>query len=93
MGIVILGAPWTDALMDRIEAIGVPHPKWFVAPFTVREIAESLKLSRGVITRLFENEPGIVVWGNPERMHKRKYRTFRVPRSVYERVLRRITKR
>ena len=37
------------------------------------------------VTRLFENEPGILVLegGGP----KRKYRSLRIPKHVYERVI------
>lgn len=60
---------------------------------TVREVAAILKLSRMSVTRLFENEPGVIVIGSPERMHKRKYRSIRIPHHVYERVIGQLTVR
>jgi hypothetical protein len=44
--------------------------------------------SRRTLLRWFENEPGVVLLlGNPETMHKRRYRTFRIPRAVFHRVI------
>jgi hypothetical protein len=40
---------------------------------------------------MFEREPGVLVIARPEAMHKRKYRSIRIPHHVYERVVRRIT--
>ena len=45
-------------------------------------------LSRRTVIRMFEKEPGvIVVLDNPETLHKRRYRTIRIPRAVYRRVV------
>lgn len=60
-------------------------------PYSVGEVAKLTGLSRQTITSLFENEPGVLVINRPEEKHKRRYRTIRIPRSVYERVLYRIT--
>lgn len=35
---------------------------------------------------MLEREPGVLVLNRPERMHKRPYRTIKIPRAVYERV-------
>jgi predicted DNA-binding transcriptional regulator AlpA len=59
--------------------------------FTVREIAQMTGLSRQTITRMFEHEKGVIVLSRPEAMHKRSYRTIRIPRAVYERVISRLT--
>ena len=55
--------------------------------FSVAEIAEIWQLSRDAVTRLFQNEPGVLVLGdtNPRR-RKRRYLTLRIPQSVLERV-------
>jgi predicted DNA-binding transcriptional regulator AlpA len=60
---------------------------------TVAEIAMLTGLSRQTITRLFEREPGVLILGHPEKLHKRRYRSIRIPRAVYERVVRRLTVR
>jgi hypothetical protein len=59
--------------------------------YTPREIGELLKLSTDKIIRLFEKEPGVMVIENQGKPWKRRYRTFRIPQSVFERVLRRLT--
>ena len=46
------------------------------APYTVADAAKLTGLSRQIITRLFEQEPGVVI---------------RIPRRVIERVMRRHT--
>jgi len=55
--------------------------------YTVAEAAEILKVSTDKVTRMFENEPGVVDLGSPERLHKRQYRVLRIPHSVFNRVL------
>jgi len=55
--------------------------------YTVAEVAGMTGLSRQTITRMFEHETGVIVLSRPERMHKRSYRTIRIPRAVYERVI------
>lgn len=57
---------------------------------TVAEVAELMGLSRQTITRMFEGERGVIVLSRPEGMHKRSYRSIRIPRHVYERVIGRV---
>jgi transcriptional regulator GlxA family with amidase domain len=52
--------------------------------YTVSELAEQWNLSRDTIRRMFENEPGVLVFTRP-RVNKRVYRTLRVPESVARR--------
>lgn len=56
--------------------------------YTVREVATLTGLSPQTITRMFESEPGVLVMSRPEEKHKRRYRSIRIPRAVYERVIR-----
>lgn len=58
--------------------------------FAVNEIAELWAISHDTATRLFSNEPGVVVIKRPARKGKRLYRTLRIPQSVAERVYRRM---
>ncbi|MGB7134229.1 MAG: hypothetical protein WBD46_03015 [Acidobacteriaceae bacterium] len=58
--------------------------------YTVAEVAVLTGFSRQTITRMFECEAGVIVLKRPEAMHKRSYRTIRIPRRVFERVLRRL---
>jgi hypothetical protein len=59
--------------------------------YTVDEVAALTGLSRRTVIRLFEHEPGVIILKRPERMHKRAYRSIRIPRAVYERVAKRLT--
>jgi len=34
------------------------------------------------VRRMFENEEGVLLWGNPETRRKRGYITLRIPESV-----------
>ena len=57
-------------------------------PYTVQEVAALTGFSRDTITRLFENEPGVLILNRPTKNRKRRYRSIRIPRAVYERVVR-----
>ena len=59
--------------------------------YAVREIMELWGLSRRTVTRLFENEPGVLVLGHAETRTKRRHLTLRIPQSVMERVWRKNT--
>jgi hypothetical protein len=55
--------------------------------FSVAELSELWNLSRDSIRRLFENEPGVLVFTGI-RTHKRTYKTLRIPENVALRVYR-----
>jgi len=55
--------------------------------YSVAELAARLKISADKVTRMFEDEPGVIDLGAPEKMHKRRYRILRIPASVVNRVL------
>jgi len=59
--------------------------------FSVAEVAARLKISADTVTRLFENEPGVIDLGAPETLHKRRYRILRIPTSVLNRTLQKRT--
>ena len=54
--------------------------------YSVGEISKLWALSEKTVRRIFQHEPGVIQWGSEERMHKRGYRTFRIPESVLVRV-------
>jgi hypothetical protein len=56
---------------------------------TVSEVAERLRLSLRTTTRLFEDEPGILILQN--QSGRRRYRSIRIPEDVFCRVLRKMT--
>ncbi len=59
--------------------------------FTIQELAGVWSLSASTIRRMFEHEAGTLVF-SLRRPGKRRDRTIRVPRSVAERVYRRLTR-
>lgn len=59
--------------------------------YTVDEVAAKTGFSRQTITAMFENAPGVLVIERPTKMNKRRYRSIRIPRGVYERVIRSIS--
>jgi hypothetical protein len=58
-------------------------------PYTVAEVSRMLAWSPQMITRMFENEPGVVIV--KRQGPKRAYRSIRIPRHVYERVIRKLS--
>jgi hypothetical protein len=60
--------------------------------FSAREIAEIWKLSPKTIQRLFKDEPGVFRVVRPGTGSKREYVTLRIPKSVMERVHKRMTR-
>ena len=61
-------------------------------PYTVAEVSKLTGLSARVVSGLFEEEPGVIVYERPNPRRKRKhYRSIRIPRRVYERVMRRLS--
>jgi transcriptional regulator GlxA family with amidase domain len=66
----LLGQEQADKLLER-------H-------YSVAELAQQWNLSRDTIRRMFEDEPGVVVFKRPKR-NKRIYRTLRIPESVAKR--------
>jgi hypothetical protein len=54
--------------------------------YSVGEISKLWALSEKTVRRIFQDEPGVIQWGSEERLHKRGYRTFRIPESVLVRV-------
>jgi hypothetical protein len=61
--------------------------------YTVDEVAALTGFSRNTIIRLFQNERGVIVLVRPSALHKRRYRSIRIPRAVYERVIGRLAVR
>ena len=59
--------------------------------FTVTEVAERLKINEDTVRRLFLHEPGVLVICFPRR-GRRVYRTLRIPETVLQRVVTRLTR-
>jgi len=52
--------------------------------YTVAEVARLMGYSLGSIVRMFESEPGVLI-------KEGKRRTLRIPKAVYQRVIRKLT--
>ena len=59
--------------------------------YTVAEVSKMLQLSERTIVKIFENEKGVLIYEVPRLRKRKSYRTIRIPRHVYERVIRRIS--
>ena len=60
-------------------------------PYTIAEVKQLTGFSERTVTKLFEKEPGVLIY-EVQRLRKRaSYRTIRIPRHVYARVIRRYT--
>jgi len=58
-------------------------------PYTINDVAKLTGYSPQMVTRLFENESGVLIVERQAK--KRKYRSIRIPRAVYERVIRKLS--
>ena len=58
--------------------------------YSVIEIAKLWALSEKTVRKIFEREPGVIHWSTEEKLHKRGYRTLRVPETVLHRVHRKL---
>jgi hypothetical protein len=69
----------------------VPCSRLFERHFSPAELAELWNLSADTVRRMFETEPGVLVFENPIRSSSRRFRTLRIPESVAQRVYSRFT--
>jgi hypothetical protein len=58
--------------------------------FSIKEIAELWGLCENSVRELFKEEPGVIRIQRPKSRYKRSYTTIRIPRSVLDRVHRRM---
>ncbi len=58
----------------------------FEQHYRPEELAKLWGLSANLIRDLFEFEPGVLKINRPEKLHKRRYVSLRIPASVAERV-------
>jgi DNA-binding LacI/PurR family transcriptional regulator len=58
-------------------------------PYTIKDVAKLTGYSPQMVVRLFENESGVLIVERQAK--KRKYRSIRIPRAVYERVIRKLS--
>lgn len=68
-------------------------PRFAVRHYSVAEIATMWNLSDEAVRGIFQNEPDVLVLGDPKpRGRKRRYTTLRIPEFVVERVHRRLSR-
>ena len=60
---------------------------------TVAELAHRWGWSAKTVIRVFEDEPGVLILERPETRYKRGYRTLTIPKSVSDRVHRRMERK
>jgi AraC-like DNA-binding protein len=60
-------------------------------PLTVAQIAVLMGFSRQTVTRLFRHEQGVLAINRPTQNRKRRSCSIRIPRAIYDRVVRRLT--
>lgn len=78
--------------MPRLDLVATASPR--VKPessaleqhYTPAEVAKLWRMSDDYIRDVFRDEPGVIKIDRPETMHKRGYRTLRIPESVVLRV-------
>jgi len=68
-----------------------PLPRYQERHYSVADIAKTWNLSREIIRKQFEGEPGVLVIGSDGTRSKRGYHTMRIPESVMERVHRKLS--
>jgi hypothetical protein len=59
--------------------------------YALAEVAVMTDFSRSNVIRVFERERDVLMLNRPESIRKRGYRSIRIPRAVYERVINRLT--
>ena len=60
-------------------------------PYTIAEVKQLTGFSERTVTELFEKEPGVLIFEVKRPRKRASYRTIRIPRHVYARVIRRYT--
>lgn len=60
-------------------------------PYTVKEVAALTGFSVQTIIRMFARERGVIIFEEKRPRKRASYRTIRIPRHVYRRVIQRWT--
>ncbi len=82
------GGSLSSVVAPALQAVDLAREKHY----SVAEVAKLWCLSEKTVRRMFEDEPGVIQWGGDETLHKRGYRTLRIPESVLQRVHRKLRK-
>jgi Fic family protein len=65
-------------------------PKLDSQYYRASDLAQILNLSEDTIRRMFEDEPDVIVLGDKNPRGKRRRLTLRIPKSVFDRVCKRL---
>ena len=60
-------------------------------PYSVKEVAHLTGLSVQTVTRMFEHERGVIIFQEKRPRKRASYRSIRIPRHVYRRVIQKWT--
>jgi hypothetical protein len=81
-------------LESQVDGTPAESPTEFaVRHYSPAELGQLWSLSVETIRRMFEREPGVLIFENPDKGSERRRRTMRIPESVAERVYRRLSTR
>jgi hypothetical protein len=80
-------SPQASRFTVALLANGGPE---IIRPYTVAEVAQLTGFSRQTVIRMFEHEPGVLIVEPAEKLRNRGYRSLRIPRRAYERVIEKI---
>jgi hypothetical protein len=74
------------ATATKLVEVRARESRMYERHYSPAELGELWNLSADTVRRMFENEPGVLVFENPMRSSSRRFRTIRIPESVAERV-------
>jgi hypothetical protein len=86
----MIATPKLEAIRQGREESAAGEPAFAERHYSPAELGKLWSLSADTIIRLFEREPGVLIFENPEKVSERRRRTMRIPESVAERVYRRL---
>ena len=85
-------SPFPPAMRPQNVSDQAAPDKAMERHYSLEQIGELWGLSTRTVRKMFESEPGIIVFGNTGSLKKRRYLTLRIPESVLLRVHRRLRK-
>ena len=68
------------------KLVQMAETRMYERHYSPAELGEQWNLSVDTVRRMFESEPGVLVFENPARSSSRRFRTLRIPESVARRV-------
>jgi hypothetical protein len=78
------------AIAAKLVDVPVQESRMCEKHYSPAQLAEQWSLSEDTVRRIFEREPDVLIYENPESDSSRRRRTMRIPESVAERVYRRL---